>query len=189
MVTTRKGDHGESNLYSGERFPKDDLHFETLGDLDELNSHLGLIKAHIHIHEPHLNAPYPLEAWVEQIQRLLFDICSEIATQPTSELYSQLNHPKPDDLDHIEQWQKALLDVVPLPKSFVIPGQNILSSKLDIARTICRRSERKLVRCRRDLQLDHLADSQRILNRLSDLLFIIARYVEGESIHPKSSSS
>jgi len=173
-VTTRGGDRGETSLYDGTRLRKDDLVFETMGDLDELASFLGLLKASLGRSVPNRRR---ITKDIEAVQRVLLRIGSMIATPPSAELYSTLEPLGTADIDTLEAREHALLEAAEVPEQFILPGENREAALADVARTICRRVERHVVSCIRDRYLGHLSVCQRYLNRLSDYLFILARYL------------
>lgn len=169
-VTTRGGDRGESSLYSGERRTKDDIFFQTLGDVDELQSSLGLIRAHL--------GDQDVEREVYEIQKHLVKIGAEIATNPSSELYEQFVHPTDKDTEALEQRMLALAERASIPDAFVMSGSSRPSAFADMARSIARRAERSLVGLIRSRHLIHLHVCQQYLNRLSDYLFMLARVLD-----------
>lgn len=158
-ITTRKGDDGYTSL-GGERLPKDDLLIDVLGNVDELNSSLGFILAL----PPHDDE---IAKCLTQVQQDLFDFGAEfhvperitITTEKTAWLEECL-----------ETWNKTL----PPLKEFILPRGNPATAAAHLARTICRRTERSLVRLHRQVTL-HNEEMLRYINRLSDLLFVISR--------------
>ncbi|WP_028973339.1 cob(I)yrinic acid a,c-diamide adenosyltransferase [Spirochaeta cellobiosiphila] len=170
LVTTKGGDKGQSSLYNGDRLPKDDLLFETLGDIDELTSYIGVLKAHL-VRKHFLKK-------LSLIQRDLLVIGSLIATPPHSELFDDLKTLNQKDTEKLEKWEKIIFKAAHLKSEFILPGGTILSSYTDVCRTICRRSERHLVRVINQRHLVHLHESCRYLNRLSDYFFVLARYFD-----------
>lgn len=168
-ITTKGGDGGDSSLFSGERMRKSDLIFEVLGTLDELNSWMGVVRAHLEEES--------MKEEIEAIQRTLFRVSSNIATKPGTEMRDQIQLLTGRDLDQLEEFQQKLNGSVKMPTTFVIPGQNRNAAWTDVARTVCRRAERVLVRLadQVDLALDI---DVKYLNRLSDVLYMVARYFE-----------
>ncbi len=175
-VTTRGGDRGESSLYNGERRVKDDAVFEALGDIDELSSWIGLVKAEVRADK---GVSFPrMEEELSDIQRTLMRLSAEIATPVRDPLYKKLTHLTQDDVENLETMEGLYLSKTEIGSAFIVPGTGLHSARLDIARTICRRAERRLVTCIRSGYLGHLSTGQNYLNRLSDLLFIFARHTE-----------
>ncbi len=168
-ITTRGGDTGESGLYSGERLRKDDLVFETVGDLDELNSVLGLLKHAV---------PADVVSFADGVQSTILRLSSLVATSTTSDLYKSLKQITEDDVVSLEKYQQRLLKETVIDPVFVNPGKTEGSARADICRTVTRRCERRIVSVIRDRARTDLCECQRYLNRLSDVLFVVARYLE-----------
>jgi cob(I)alamin adenosyltransferase len=169
-VTTRGGDQGETSLYNGERRRKDDMVFEALGDLDEFVSALGLARAHAD------GAAYA-EA-IEAIQRRLFVLGGMVAMPESAPEYKDIRTITSHDVETLEQEEKRLLDATPIAEAFVASGATKAGAFIDMARALCRRTERRIVCIIRERGNRSLIDAQRYLNRLSDYLFILARWVE-----------
>jgi len=168
-VTTRGGDRGETSLYNGERRRKDDLLFETMGDVDELSSFLGVAKASCDDKR--------IVELISTIQRKLIDLGAQIATPKGDPLNSTITPITEQEVTALEKVEAEYLRKTEIGAQFVPPGENLLSAHFDVARTVCRRAERKIVACIRDRDMIQLASGQHYLNRLSDLLFILARRV------------
>ncbi|MBN2510711.1 MAG: cob(I)yrinic acid a,c-diamide adenosyltransferase [Spirochaetales bacterium] len=165
-ITTRGGDSGESSLYNGERRPKDDPLFDALGDLDELSSWLGCIKTRLSETDA---------AFVDTLQGYLITASGEIAAPRLSAQYKALVHIGSSHIEAVEKEQKAMMEDMIMPSAFVHPGLTRLGAEIDIARTVCRRCERKVVGLIRRGGLGHLDAVQRFLNRVSDYLYVLAR--------------
>jgi cob(I)alamin adenosyltransferase len=187
QVTTRGGDEGESSLADGERRRKDDLLFETLGGIDELVSHLGLLRAAIAA-EAGPNAEsdpgdksVPAAAQGEVllvIQRRLQTAAGMVAVPKRSDLFTRSPRLGEAETEELEEWERKLMEDTTIAGVFVQPGADILSAQAHLSRTVCRRSERRVVSCIRDRNLSHLSAVQRYLNRLSDYLFVLALWLE-----------
>jgi cob(I)alamin adenosyltransferase len=171
-VTTRGGDTGESTLYSGERARKDDIAFAVLGDLDELNSFLGLLK---------LAVPVQMAPFIDGVQSSLIQLSSIVATNPRSESYGALKQLTEDDVIRLERFQDDLMKTTVIEPRFVNPGTNEPSARADVCRTVARRAERNLVSFIRDRGRHDLHVAQHFVNRLSDVCFVIARYLEQQA--------
>ncbi|NOZ12123.1 MAG: cob(I)yrinic acid a,c-diamide adenosyltransferase [Acidobacteria bacterium] len=169
-ITTKTGDGGFSSLYSGERVLKSDVVFEALGTLDELNSWLGFVKV-----------KFPENSFehvqVETIQKNIFRIASNVATAKDSPMRKHFEMLAENDLIELETFEERLFQSVTMPKTFIIPGVTEDSAGLDIARTVCRRAERRMVRLLSD-GTDRLALDVKYVNRLSDVLYILARQLD-----------
>jgi cob(I)alamin adenosyltransferase len=157
-IYTRTGDAGTTGLADGSRVEKDSARVHAMGDIDELNSLVGSILLH------------PLDDLVRNtlvdIQHALFDIGGELAI-PGSELVSE------DYVTALEVTLDALNEDLPPLKEFILPGGGPDAVACHIARSACRRAERRVVEVARGATVNE--NSRRYLNRLSDLLFVIAR--------------
>lgn len=173
-IVTRTGDSGETGLLYGGRVPKDDLHTEAYGALDEAVSALGLARA--------LSGPdSPRQERLLALQRELFTVGAELATAPEERRRLVEHFPTVDAsfVDRLEAEVHELEAKVPLPRSFVVPGGTPVAAALDLARAMVRRAERRAVALQRAGQLGN-PEVLRYLNRLSDLLFMLAREAEAE---------
>jgi cob(I)alamin adenosyltransferase len=172
QVTTKTGDKGASSLFSGERRRKSDIVFETLGALDELNAHLGMVKA---------LSPEggEIRGYCDELQGYVMKAAGRTAAfgeAPAGCSSEELQQAT----ERIEAIQKRVAEALDSPEGFVRPGGNALSSQIHIARTVCRRSERMMVRCLDEQQREELNAPQILLNRLADLLFVLALAAEAE---------
>ncbi len=167
-ITTKRGDGGYTSLFSGERVKKSSIYMETLGTLDELNSHLGLVKT---------KCPETFREKITEIQSRIFSVASTVATDPNSSLRKQIKVLSESDLRELERFQQELSKETKMPERFVYPGTNENSAITDIARTVCRRAERRLIEFEEKVKIN-LYLEKKYLNRLSDILFILARYFE-----------
>lgn len=175
-VTTRGGDGGLSSLASGRRLAKNELVFDVLGGVDELSSWLGLVKVFLPEH-----ASFLFEC-LESIQSRLIVAAGQIAE---AEYIPVQNRISDRDVEKLEEWERWFMDRVSLPENFILPGKNVACAHADVARTVCRRLERLLVAYCRDDASDELAHVRRYINRLSDFLFVAARWLE----NPQSKDS
>jgi len=161
-IYTKTGDKGETSLHGGKRVRKDSLRIVTYGTVDELNSHLGVVRS--------FNTVKKIDVLLHDVQRDLFTLGADLATPATSgpARISQIEISRLEkDIDTFER-------ELPELKHFILPGGNRTASMLHVARTICRRAERLAVRLSHRESLS--SEPQIYLNRLSDFLFILARY-------------
>lgn len=176
-VTTKGGDKGESGYYSGERMRKDDTIFEAVGELDSLNSYLGVVRA-----ELNQQLKGGAAKFINRVQTRLIGLSGLIATNPHTkegrELYESLVPVTEDDIAQLEYYQKQLLENTAIDSAFVNPGGCSLSAAIDVARSQTRAAERRIVSVIRDKVRTDLYEVQRYVNRLSDVLFVMARYFE-----------
>ena len=168
-IYTKRGDSGETGLLYGGRVPKTDPRCEAYGTTDEAVSALGLARA--------LSDDPRVKEIVTQVQRELFTVGAELATAPEQygtmqRHFSIVSAPM---VERLEQLIDELEAQVQLPRSFIVPGASAASAALDLARTILRRAERRTVALKEAGLLTN-DEILRYLNRLADLLFMLARY-------------
>ncbi|POM80334.1 ATP:cob(I)alamin adenosyltransferase, partial [Phytophthora palmivora] len=172
-VYTKTGDKGTSQLFSGERRPKNDAVFQALGDTDELNAQIGVA-----VEQARLAANASLPPQLEQIQSRLFDLGACVATPLTSASETKQRRTGVFDeanVTQLEHWIDAMDAELPPLKCFILPsGGGLASTHLHVARAVCRRAERSVVPLVAAGDVDGVV--QRYLNRLSDFLFVSARY-------------
>jgi len=164
-IYTKTGDKGETGLFGGERVPKDALRIEAYGAVDELNSIIGVIRA--------LRPRKKIDVVLKTIQEDLFILGADLAAPHSvkGSTIPRITHSASTSLEKVIDALEVLL--TPL-KTFVLPGGTVVASHLHLARTVCRRAERSVVRLSR---LENVGDDVIVyLNRLSDLLFVLARY-------------
>lgn len=163
-IYTRTGDQGETALLRGGRVPKDSLQVDCYGNVDEANSALGLARGMV--------SCLRLGEILLEIQQRLFTLGAELASPP-QELGKLADRIDDKDIERLEAWIDELIAAYPLDKGFVLPGGTPGAGSLDLARTVVRRAERLTTRLTRE-QGDRQAVLQ-YLNRLSDLLYVMAR--------------
>ncbi|HMD53202.1 MAG TPA: cob(I)yrinic acid a,c-diamide adenosyltransferase [Phycisphaerae bacterium] len=168
-IYTRQGDQGQTTLFDGARVSKNNLRVQTYGAVDELNSHLGLAIAYCPQSEKHAK----LKNLLLDLQHQLFDLGADLATPLDSPNSSRVRRITAADSTAMEkQIDEATAQITPL-KVFVLPGGSVLAAQLHVARTVCRRAERLLVTL---MQNENVGAYVLVyLNRLSDLLFTLAR--------------
>ena len=179
-IVTKGGDQGETGLLYGGRVPKDDLHTEAYGALDEAISALGLARA--------LGDDAARAERILGLQRELFIVGAELATGrgERHHLEQHFSVVTAEMVEALEVWVHELEAQVQLPQSFVVPGGSPPAAALDLARTFVRRAERRAVALRRAGELEN-AEVLRYLNRCSDLLFMLAREAEHGATVPTGS--
>ena len=170
-IYTRKGDDGTTSLWYGGRVAKDDLHTEAYGALDEATSALGVARARCE--DPQLAAD------ILRLQNELFVAGAELATgrEARERLEAGVTRLEDDMVGWLEERIDAYMAQVDLAPRFVIPGGTELSAQLDVARSVLRRAERRIVALERTGALDGSA-AVRYVNRASDLLFAMARFAD-----------
>ena len=174
-IYTKTGDDGTSGLVGGSRVKKSDLRLEAYGTVDELNSWIGMIKAGVTENET--------LTLLTEIQNTLFIAGSRLATdEKGKEITANLKI----DERRIAMLEKAIdryESDLPAIRNFILPGGNVPSSGCHIARTVCRRAERAIVRLNEIVPLD--PEIIRYINRLSDYLFVLARKLTSDSGIPE----
>jgi cob(I)alamin adenosyltransferase len=165
-IYTKTGDSGDTSLFGGKRVPKNTLRIDTYGTVDELNAQLGVVRAL----KPHPN----VDELLDQIQNQLFVLGADLAA-PFDSAPSNFKRIQQKEIQFLEESIDSLDAQLEPLKSFILPGGSLVSAQLHAARTVCRRAERLA---------DALGRKEEIgkfpliyLNRLADLLFVAARYV------------
>ena len=161
-VSTGRGDDGTTTLLGSGRMGKGDPRIIVLGDVDEASSFLGLARA---------EAEGDVGALILDLQRLLYRMMGDVA-MPKEE-----NFVGEEDLAFVERALEEWRSRTEIPKEFVVPGESRLGALLDVARTVVRRAERSLVAAG---YAEEHPDALRVVNRLSDLLFVVARNADGK---------
>ncbi len=175
-IYTKTGDRGESSLYSGRRKPKDDLIFEALGTVDELNAHVGLARDFC-AQSGEIEKLQELMQQLETIQSRLLDLGACIATPidtTTNETKLRKVHFSNVHVTVLEGWIDTFDSQLPPLRNFILPSGGLSASQLHILRTVCRRAERCVVPLVRDGVTDPVV--QIYLNRMSDYFFVAARW-------------
>ncbi len=166
-IYTGVGDKGTTHLFGGKVVSKSALCIETYGTLDELNSFLGLLQSKINNAE--------INKLLEKLQSQVFTLSSEIATSDEIQRAKFKERIDADDIRFLEETIDHYSEKLPELKSFILPGGGEAGALCHVARTICRRAERNLIRWAQE----ETVEKQWVvyLNRLSDLLFVLARFL------------
>ncbi|KAK4020957.1 corrinoid adenosyltransferase [Daphnia magna] len=169
-IYTKTGDSGMTSTFTGERRAKDDNIFQALGAVDELASLLGLSR------EFGLDNSHPYTDHLQRIQCILQDVNACIATPFSSAREAHLVKTEFDSshVGELEEWIDSYSTHLPPLENFILPGGGKASSSLHVARTVCRRAERAVVPLVREQEIN--PETLKYLNRLSDLLFTLARF-------------
>jgi cob(I)alamin adenosyltransferase len=175
-VYTRTGDRGETALVGGRRVPKDSPRIIAYGAVDELNSVLGIVRA-LAAKQSSPAAARLIEL-LQRLQNELFDLGSELATPPDAE-YEGMWHASETEVRALERTMDECQKSLEILKSFVLPGGGVLGAFLHQARTVCRRAEIEILELSRTEPLNPFV--LRYVNRLSDLLFVLARWIAKET--------
>ena len=164
-IYTRKGDDGSTQLLGPDRVLKNAVRVEAYGTVDELNAVMGVART--------LDTEGWLTAEIETIQSLLFHVGAELAA-PSPAALEKLERITDEDVLKLERWIDRHEATLPPLTSFLLPGGTPLAAELQLARTVCRRAERRVVTLRETEAID--LRIVRFLNRLADLLFVLARW-------------
>ena len=179
-IYTRTGDDGTTGMADGSRVSKADELFSVMGDIDELNSHIGLVRVHLVDNLSNMANQFLLERLNSQnevdltqalviIQHLLFNVGGELAMPE----YEGINA---THIDWLEQQIDAMNSRLPPLKDFILPTGSLLVSQLHVARTVCRRAERQAVILQQQRPQAIRSTAVSLVNRLSDWLFVAARF-------------
>lgn len=167
-IYTKTGDKGKTSLIGGTKVPKSHIRIESYGTVDELNSYIGLCADQL--------TDADSKVMLKEIQDRLFTIGSSLACDPDKEPLMKMPDLKPADIELLEKSIDKMNEVLPVMKFFILPGGNMAVSSLHVARCICRRAERICVHMQEEaIFIDPLVIQY--LNRLSDYLFVLARYI------------
>ena len=166
-IYTKTGDKGSTSLIGGTKVPKSHLRIESYGTVDELNSCIGLVSDHL--------TDTHSKAMLKEIQDRLFTIGSSLACDPDKEPLMKIPDLHEEDVTLLEKEIDFMNEKLPPMKSFILPGGHVAVSTAHVARCVCRRAERICVHMQEEyVSVDHLV--LKYLNRLSDYLFVLARY-------------
>ncbi|QZE14686.1 cob(I)yrinic acid a,c-diamide adenosyltransferase [Halosquirtibacter laminarini] len=177
-VYTKTGDKGKTSLYGGTRVDKFDTRLEAYGTIDELNSCVGMIRCHLDADSTEMNV-------LIEIQKKLFVIGGVLATDKSKIEETDQLVCKEEDIKFLEVEIDRMDDQLPQMNYFILPGGEITSSSCHIARTVCRRAERLVLKLSTSIEIEE--NLTKYLNRLSDFLFVLARYtahLKGETETP-----
>ncbi|WP_296243313.1 MULTISPECIES: cob(I)yrinic acid a,c-diamide adenosyltransferase [unclassified Psychrobacter] len=168
-IYTRTGDDGTTGMADGSRVSKADHLFSVMGDVDELNSHIGLVRAQLSQMTTDATKNADFAQALVIIQHLLFNIGGELA-MPEYEGVSATH------VDWLEQQIDVMNSTLPALKDFILPTGSVLVSQLHVARTVCRRAERQAVLLQQQRPQAIRPTAVTFINRLSDWLFVAARF-------------
>lgn len=164
-IYTKTGDKGMTSLFTGKRLSKADIRIESYGTVDELNANVGFLKESITLKNT--------KSLLEKIQRRLFSIGSDLASDPQKKRMSI--DLREQDTIKLENAIDAMQEELPELRNFVLPGGNKVSAQAHLCRTVCRRAERRIVSLSNQSEVDEEILSY--LNRLSDYFFVLSRYL------------
>lgn len=166
-IYTKTGDEGKTSLIGGTKVSKSHRRIEAYGTIDELNSFIGLSQDHLKTND--------IFNVLAEIQDRLFTIGSALACDPVKETKLKIPDLHEEDITLLEKEMDTMNEGLPVMRSFILPGGHVAASTLHVTRCVCRRSERLCVRLQKKKEeIDPLVI--KYLNRLSDYLFVLARY-------------
>ena len=174
-IYTKSGDKGKTSLLGGSRVDKDDLRIECYGTLDELNSYIGLCSVYAQDYDKKI---------LRDIQLKLFSGSAQLAPRDEGEYKNAVVE---EDITHLESLMDEYISKLDKVDAFIVPGTSVVSANLHIARTICRRAERRIYSLSKIEKVNPLF--LKYINRLSDLLYAIARFNETELIYVQYKNS
>lgn len=163
-IYTKKGDSGQTSLFGGQRVPKNAKRIEAYGTADELNSILGVVTSY--------NIDSTTAELLNTIQKQLFVLGADLATPISKKV--RIDRIGEEEITFLENWIDKLEESLEPLKRFILPGGSHAGAQLHVARTVCRRAERLTVECAETEEISGLC--VQYLNRLSDFLFVLARY-------------
>lgn len=169
---TKTGDQGTTSLVGGRRINKNSPRLEAYGTIDEFSAHLGVVTARQDI-------PADCRRQLLDIQNMMFNFGSYLATQPEPGTEPRVSGLSPVDLHALETWIDTLDELTPPIRAFVLPGGSESAAFAHVARTVCRRAERCILTLAEKEYIDPMLLAY--INRLSDYLFILARYLNHTS--------
>ena len=169
VIYTKTGDKGKTSLFDNIRVSKDDIRVESYGTVDELGSFMGLAKNYVEDKE--------MYDFIQAIQNKLFIVASNLATEDNSKVP---HHIVEADIDTLESIIDIYMGRLDNPTGFIVPGSGKKSAYLHVARTVCRRAERRIITLSNIAEVNPLVI--KYINRLSDTLYAMARYSEEQEV-------
>lgn len=168
-IYTKTGDKGNTSLFDNVRVSKDDIRVESYGTIDELGSFMGLAKNYVEDEQ--------MYGIIQEIQNKLFTVATNLATEDSSKVK---HHILEKDIERLEEIIDLYMGRLNNPTGFIVPGSGKKSGHLHVARTICRRAERRIITLTNHAEVDSLV--VKYVNRLSDALYAMARYSEENEV-------
>ena len=174
-IYTRTGDDGTTGLIGGSRVKKHNIRLESYGTIDELNSYIGLIRS--------MQTDQHADQILEIIQNKLFVIGASLATEESITLIKKQLPCKKADIELLEKEMDLMNNDLPELRNFILPGGSQAASFCHVARTVCRRAERKIVELSEKAEVD--PNLIKFVNRLSDYLFVLSRKINLDQKTPE----
>ncbi|MEW8974289.1 MAG: cob(I)yrinic acid a,c-diamide adenosyltransferase [Tissierellaceae bacterium] len=171
-IYTKTGDKGTTSLFDNKRVSKDDIRVESYGTVDELGSWMGLAKNYVEDEE--------MYSIIQSMQNKLFTVATNLATEDKTKVKFHIHESDILDLEKIIDYY---MGKIPNPSGFIVPGSSKKSAYLHVARTVCRRAERRITSLSGVAEVDPLVI--KYVNRLSDVLYAMARFSEENQVKVK----
>ncbi len=168
-IYTKTGDKGKTSLYDDTRLFKDDIRVESYGTIDELISFIGLAKNYVEDEE--------IYKILKDIQNKLFTVTTNLATKDKSKIKYTIEE---KDIENLEAIVDLYMGKLKNPTGFIVPGSGKKSAYIHVARTVCRRGERRIISLAKIEEVDSLL--VKYVNRLSDTLYAIGRFLEEDEV-------
>ena len=173
-IYTKTGDKGETALANGERVSKTDARIEAYGTVDELNSWIGLLRAILRDNGQWTmdNGQLAIDSQLSWVQNKLFNLGAALSMAPGEWIAEA-------DVKQIEEWIDAMQAEIPKQHAFILPSGCEAAARCHVCRTVCRRAERRMIEIddREKASEERFSTALRFINRLSDYLFVMARYL------------
>ena len=179
MIYTKTGDKGETSLANGERISKADARIEAYGTVDELNSWIGLLRAGLQSTDRFADRAQSTDRFADRVQtelawmqNKLFNLGAALSLAPGEWISAA-------DVHQVEAWIDAMQAEVPKQRAFILPAGSECVARCHVCRTICRRAERRMI------ALGCPDEAMQLMNRISDYLFVLARYISYKNGEPE----
>lgn len=174
-IYTRTGDDGTTGLIGGSRVKKYNIRLEAYGTIDELNSYIGVIRSY--------QSDEHTDGVLEKVQNKLFVIGANLASEDASGLVTKQLPCRASDIEMLEREMDRMLEVLSELRNFILPGGSQATSFCHVARTVCRRAERRIVELSEKAEVD--TNLIKYINRLSDYLFVLSRQISMDQKTPE----
>ncbi|KOH44654.1 cob(I)yrinic acid a,c-diamide adenosyltransferase [Sunxiuqinia dokdonensis] len=176
QIYTKTGDDGTTGLIGGARVKKYDIRLEAYGTVDELNSYLGLIIS--------MNIDEHAQTILQKIQSVLFTIGAQLATDDAAADFKNQIPCKDEMIEMLEQEMDEMFKVLPKLNQFILPGGSQAAAHAQVARTVCRRAERRIIELSEKTEINK--NLMKFINRLSDYLFVLGRKLSLDAQVPET---
>jgi len=176
QIYTKTGDDGTTGLIGGARVKKYDIRLEAYGTVDELNSHLGVVVS--------MNIDEHAKVILKKIQSVLFTIGAQLATDDSAADFKKQIPCKDEMIEMLEAEMDEMFKVLPKLNQFILPGGSPAAAHAQVARTVCRRAERRIIELSEKTEINK--NLIKFINRLSDYLFVLGRKISLDDREPET---